>query len=159
ERGYNPDRHFLSYDIETLETGTLDEEEVEEKDEDISFTITRISLCYEGKEASAISLPWQEPYIGVARRMLASLGPKRVWNGNFDNPRLMASGVPPLGRIYDSMWAWKFLQPTLPRSLGFVAPFYNWTGEPWKHTSDSEPERYSCQDAHALQLIADGVDA
>lgn len=158
ERGYNPDRHFLSYDIETLESGALDEEEVEEKDEDISFTITRISLCYDATQGAAISLPWSEPYIGIATRMLASVGAKRVWNGNFDNPRLAAAGSPIGGRIYDSMWAWKFLQPTLPRSLGFVAPFYNWTGEPWKHTSSAEPERYSAQDAHALQLIGDGVD-
>lgn len=158
ERNYDPTKHFLSYDIETAESSSLDEEEVEEQDEDISYNITRISLCYEGSGA-AISMPWQHPYIAIAQRMLASSGAKRVWNGNFDNPRLRAANAPVGGRIYDSMWSWKFLQPTLPRSLGFVAPFYNWTGEPWKHTSDSEPERYSCQDAHALQLIADGVDA
>jgi len=57
------------------------------------------------------------------------------------------------------MWAWKHLQPTLPRSLGFVAPFYNWVWEPWKNTSLAEPEIYSCKDAHSLQLIGDGVDA
>lgn len=159
ERGYSPDQHFLSYDIETADSANLDEEEVEDRDEDITYQINRISLCYDAPCGYAISFPWQPPYIDVARRMLSSLGPKRVWNGNFDNPRLRAAGAPVAGRIHDSMWAWKFLQPTLPRSLGFVAPFYNWTGEPWKHTSDSEPERYSCQDAHALQQIADGVDA
>ena len=159
ERNYDATRHILSYDIETIDSSSLDEEEVEEKDEDISFTITRISLCYDGAGAYAISLPWQPPYVDIARRMLSSTGAKRVWNGNFDNPRLAATGSPVLGRVFDSMWAWKFLQPTLPRSLGFVAPFYGWTGEPWKHTSDSEPERYSCQDAHALQMIGDGVDA
>lgn len=158
ERGYSPEQHFLSYDIETLESSSLDEEEVEEKDEDISYQITRISFCYSGQDGHAISLPWQPPYIDIARRLLSSSGAKRVWNGNFDNPRLAAANAPVQGRIYDSMWAWKFLQPTLPRSLGFVAPFYNWTGEPWKNTSSAEPEAYSCKDAHALQLIADGVD-
>lgn len=158
ERAYQPDSHFLSYDIETAESSRLDEEQVEEQDEAISYNITRISLCYSGADGYAISLPWQPPYIAVAKRMLSGRGAKRVWNGNFDNPRLAAAGCPVQGRIYDSMWAWKFLQPTLPRSLGFVAPFYGWTGEPWKHTSDSEPERYSAADAHALQLIADGVD-
>src|SRR5258708_2747873 len=153
ERNYHAETQTLSYDIETFDSSALDEEEVEDRDEDISFTITRISLCYDGADGHAISLPWQPPYIAIARRMLNSAGAKRVWNGNFDNPRLSAAGSPVAGRIYDSMWAWKFLQPTLPRSLGFVAPFYNWTGEPWKHTSDSEPERYSCQDAHALQII------
>ncbi len=158
ERNYDAAKHFLSYDIETFESSNLDEEEVEDRDEDISFNITRISLCYSGQDGYAISLPWQAPFIEIARRMLSSTGSKRVWNGNFDNPRLAAAACPVAGRIYDAMWAWKFLQPTLPRSLGFVAPFYGWSGEPWKHTSDSEPERYSCQDAHALQLIADGVD-
>lgn len=160
ERGYNPDRHFLSYDIETPESASLDEEEVEDKDEDISYNIIRASLCYHGPDGSAISIPWQHPYIEIFKRMISSLGPKRSWNGSgFDDPRLRVAGCAPQGRLYDVMWAWKFLQPTLPRSLGFVAPFYNWTGEPWKHTSNSEPERYSAADAHALQLIGDGVDA
>lgn len=158
EQGYCPERHFLSYDIETADSTNLDEEEVEDRDEDMSFTPTRISFCYSATDGHAISFPWQPPYIDIARRMLGSVGPKRVWNGNFDNPRLQAAGAPVRGRIYDTMWAWKHLQPTLPRSLGFVAPFYGWTGEPWKHTSDSEPERYSCADSWALHLIADGVD-
>jgi uracil-DNA glycosylase family 4 len=160
ERGYNPERHILSLDIETPESASLDEEEVEDREEDISYNIIRASLCYDGPEGYAVSFPWQPPYIQVAIRMLGSPGPKRTWNGTgFDNPRLAAAGAPVRGRHYDCMWAWKHLQPTLPRSLGFVAPFYGWTGEPWKHTSDSEPERYSCADAHATQLIGDGVDA
>lgn len=159
ERGYSPEQHILSYDIETAESSSLDEEEVEEEDERISYQITRISLCYSGSDGYAISLPWQPPYIDIARRMLARSQRSRVWNSNFDNPRLHAAGAPVAGRNYDSMWAWKHLQPTLPRSLGFVAPFYGWTGEPWKHTSSSEPEAYSAADAHALQLIGDGVDA
>jgi len=158
EREYNPERHVLSYDIETAESSNLDEEEVEEDDENISYQITRISLCYDAS-GHAISLPWQPPFTDTAKRMLASAKRSRVWNGNFDNPRLAAAGCRIGGHIYDSMWAWKFLQPTLPRSLGFVAPFYNWTGEPWKNTSNAEPEVYSCKDAHALQLIGDGVDA
>ncbi len=157
ERSYDPARHFLSYDIETAESSTLDEEELEDH-EDISYNISRISLCYESRDGYAISLPWQQPFIDIARRMVGSTGAKRVWNGNFDNPRLAAAQCPVNGRIYDTMWAWKHLQPTLPRSLGFVTPFYGWTGEPWKHTSDSEMERYSCADAHALQQNADGID-
>lgn len=157
ERGYRPERDFLSYDIETAESSNLDEEELEDKDEAISYQITRVSFCYSGTDGYAISIPWQPPYIDIAKRLLSSNGAKRVWNGNFDNPRLAAAGVPVQGRIYDCMWLWKHLQPTLPRSLGFVAPFYDWTGEPWKHTSHAEPERYSAQDAHALQQIGDGL--
>src|SRR5216684_103546 len=158
ERGYDPERHILSCDIETPESANIDEEEVEDKDEDISYNIIRISFCYDAADAYAISLPWQPPYIAIAKRLLSSYGPKRVWNGNFDNPRLAAAGAAVAGRVRDSMWAWKHLQPTLPRSLGFVAPFYNWCWEPWKNTSLAEPEVYSCKDAHALQLIGDGVD-
>src|SRR6266568_2228856 len=72
ERNYDAAKHFLSYDIETFESSSLDEEQVEEKDEDISYNITRISLCYSGQDGHAISLPWQAPFIDIARRMLAS---------------------------------------------------------------------------------------
>jgi len=159
ERGYNPDRHFLSYDIETPESSGLDEEDVEDQIEDISYNINRISFCYSGHDGYAITFPWQEPFISISQRMLGSLGPKRNWNGtNFDDPRLRVANCPPLGRLHDVMNAWHFLQPTLPRSLAFVAPFYGFTGEPWKHLNHAEPERYSCIDSHSLQLIGEGVD-
>ncbi len=158
ERGYNPDHHVLSWDIETPDSSNLTEEEVEEMIDDISYTITRISFSYE--QGYAITFPWQPPFIDIISRLLGSLGPKRTWNGEcFDLPRVQAAHVTVRGRHYDTMWSWKFLQPTLPRGLGFVAPFYGWTGEPWKHTNNSEPERYSCADSDSLQMIADGVDA
>ena len=160
---YNPDRHVLSYDIETPESPSLDEGEIAGGDEDeleddardVSYNIIRISFCFE--RGWAVSVPWQQPFIGMAQRLLASAGPKRVWNEAFDNPRLRANGCAINGRIYDVMWAWHFLQPTLPMGLGFVAPFYGWTGEPWKHLSQSEPGRYSCADSDALHIIGEGV--
>lgn len=156
QRDYDPTKHVLSYDIETPESSNLDEEEVEKKG--TSFNIVRVSLCFDAEKGYAASVPWQEPYISIVKAMLGSSGPKRVWNGNFDNPRLESNGCPIRGRIHDSMWAWHFLQPTLPRALGFVAPFYNWTLGPWKHEGVENPAYYSCCDALALQQVADGIE-
>ena len=156
QRDYDPTKHILSYDIETPESSNLDEEEVEKKG--ASFNIVRASLCFDAESGYAASVPWQEPYISIMKAMLGSNGPKRVWNEHFDNPRLEANGCPVRGRVYDSMWAWHFLQPTLPRALGFVAPFYDWTLGPWKHEGVENPAYYSCCDALALQQVADGIE-
>lgn len=155
ERGYDLTRHTLSYDIETPKSGKLDEEALQEEDD--SYTILRVSLCYDAT-GYAISVPWQPPFIEVVTRMLATAPRARVWNQGFDNPRLAANGAPVKGKCYDMMEAWSYLQRSLPRGLAFVAPFYGWTGEPWKHLNDSEPGYYSAADAHALQLIGDGVE-
>lgn len=153
ERDYNPERHTLSYDIETPRSSHLDEEDREE--EDPSYEIIRASMCYE--TARAISFPWCHPYADIARRLLAARGPKRVWNSPFDNPRLRANACEIGGRNYDVMEQWSHLQRTLPRGLGFVAPFYGWTLDPWKHESDANPEYYSCCDADALHRIGEGT--
>ena len=157
QRDYDPSKHILSYDIETPESSKLDEEEVEKKG--TSFNIVRISFCFDAKRGYAASVPWQEPYISIIKMMLGSKGPKRSWNGSgFDDLRLEASQAAIHGRRYDIMWMWHFLQPTLPRALGFVAPFYNWTLGPWKHEGVENPAYYSCCDALATQLIGDGVE-
>ncbi len=153
--GFDSARHVLSYDIETPESGKLDEEQVEE--EDISYTIIRASFCY--TSGQAISIPWQEPFITIAKRLLARATQRRTWNGrHFDDPRLRAAGCTFQGVHYDCMWGWHHLQPTLPRGLGFVTPFYGWTGEPWKHLNDAQPEWYSCCDADALHENGEGIE-
>lgn len=157
QRDYDPSKHTLSYDIETVESQNIDEEEIEKKGS--SFSIIRISFCFDAKRGYAVSVPWQEPYISIAKMMLSSSGPKRTWNGStFDDPRLEAAGAMIRGRRYDVMFAWHFLQPTLPRALGFVAPFYDWTLGPWKHEGTENPAYYSCCDALATQQIGDGVE-
>lgn len=154
ERGYDPSKHTLSYDIETPKSASIDEDALEKQGD--SFHIVRISLCY--NEDEALSVPWQEPYISIVKGMLTSSGPKRVWNGNFDNPRLEANHAPILGRIYDVMWGWHYLQPSLPRALDFVTPFYNWTLGPWKFEGDENPGYYSCCDALALHMNGEGIE-
>lgn len=167
ERGFNADVHRLDFDIETPESATLSEEDLAEDEEDehgkrdISFTIIRASLCYEGTRA--ISFPWQPPYAEVARRLLGKAKRLGVWNKRFDYPRLKADGVCFTGRIYDYMELWKHLQPGLPtklkcRSLEFVTPFYGWSLEPWKMMNHSQPEWYSAADAYALKRNGDGIE-
>ena len=103
ERGFNPERDFLAFDIETPESGKLDEEEVEDKEEDISYQIIRISLCYDEEAGYAISMPWNAPFIEVVKRMLERAQRLECWNQVFDCPRLRHAGVRFTGRIYDRM--------------------------------------------------------
>lgn len=103
QRDYDPTKHILSYDIETPQSSKLDEEEIEKKGD--TFNIIRISFCFDAERGYAVSVPWQEPYISIAKMMLASKGPKRTWNGStFDDPRLEAAGAVINGRRYDMMW-------------------------------------------------------
>lgn len=154
-KDYNPDKDVLSYDIETPESANLDEEERE--DSDPSYTIIRVSFSY--RAGTAITAPWSEPFINVVKRVLASGGPKRTFNGrSFDNPRLRANGCVIGGREYDLMFLWHHLQPSLPRGLQFVTSFYWDDFLPWKHTSSSEPELYSAIDANATQRCGDGIE-
>jgi uracil-DNA glycosylase family 4 len=60
ERRYNPDRHVLHYDIETPESGELDEEALEEKESEISYHIIRMS------SASTRIMMWPFRYRGLS---------------------------------------------------------------------------------------------
>lgn len=141
----------LAFDIETP-WGT-----VGEKDEDIwdaqieddeSYRILRISFSF--AEHTAITMPWMEPFISVARALLSSSGPKTVWNGNFDVPRLTANDAPVEGEIIDAMHAWKCLEPALPMGLKFVATVLCPDVEAWRLKSTSDPEYYSAADSDIL---------
>lgn len=154
-RQYDASHHHLAWDIETPESGKLDEEERE--DEDISYNIIRASFCYE--QGRAASVPWQYPYLDGIKHLLASKGIKLTWNGRlFDVPRVKANGCSVGGREHDLMWCWHYLQPSLRRALSFVAPFYC-DVEPWKQLNDSEPEYYSAKDADVTWRIGQGLMA
>lgn len=141
----------LAFDIETP-WGTIGEKDEDVWDaqieDDESYRILRISFSFE--EHSAITMPWMEPYISVAKALLASSGPKTVWNGNFDVPRLVANDAPVEGEVIDSMHAWKCLEPALPMGLKFVATVLCPDVEAWKLVSTSEPEYYSAADSDIL---------
>jgi uracil-DNA glycosylase family 4 len=139
----------LAFDIETLYAGfdkddALGSEPVLEDDK--SYTITRIS--FSAKPFGAISMPWIPPYKGIATALLASPVPKIGWNCRaFDCPRLAANGAPVLGRIYDGMEAFHFLEPSIPMGLKSVATYYCPDVEAWHLSKNEEPERYNAIDS------------
>lgn len=130
----------LVCDIETPEA-----DEDEDEREDSSYTIVRIS--FSNWRGTAISMPWQPPYIDLIKWVLNDPAREVVfWNQGFDLPRLRANGCAVPGRVVDAMFAWHFLQSDLPKALGFVAPLHLLL-EPWKHLSTQEPARYSALDS------------
>ncbi len=140
---FTPRIPLLVVDIETPNSGKLDEDS---RDDDPSYHIIRVSLSVE--PATALTLPWQPPYIGLVQEALAAAAVTVVWNGGFDLPRLEAAGGCINGETHDAMWAWHWLQSDMLKSLGFVSPFY--TDMPaWKHLSEADPAYYSACDADA----------
>jgi hypothetical protein len=142
--GFVPTIPLLVCDIETPNSAKLNEDD--ERDDDPSFTIVRCSMSVAW--ASAVTFPWVEPYIGIAKRALAEAAVVVFWNESFDYPRLVANGCEINGEVHDCMWQWHWLQSDLLKGLGFVAPFYC-DIPAWKHLSDAAPEYYSGCDADA----------
>ncbi len=149
----DPDGTWLSVDIETPNSQSIDEEERE--DADPSYTIHRASLAF--RPNHAITFPWVEPYISWAKQALSGNGVKVWHNGyKFDIPRLEFNGCKINGLQIDAMLAWHFLYPDLPKGLGYVSPFFT-DAEPWKHLSDSNPTYYSAKDADIALRNAKGI--
>lgn len=133
----------LFIDIETPESGRLDEEELEEKG--TSFVIIRAGFSV--VEGSAASFPWTPPYIEIFKEAVALAGSVVEWADNrFDTRRLAAAGVDFSGKqIISGMWAWHWLQSDLRKGLDLVGPFF-YAGRPWKHLSQAEPAFYNAMD-------------
>jgi hypothetical protein len=135
-------------DIETPDSGNLDEEERTESG--LSFTILRCGVSV--RQGTAASFPWTEPYISIMRDYFGRCDEFVEWSdNNFDSRRLRAAGMPIPKRVVSAMWAWHWLQSDLPKGLGKVAPFW-YAGPPWKHLSQAEPGRYNALD------VAIGLD-
>lgn len=143
---------LLAFDIETPYSGNLDEDAASE--DDPSYNIERISFSFE--ENTGITMPWMPPFTEVARRLLASSGPKCVYNEGFDVPRLVSNDAPVLGRIYDTMWAWHLYQPEWPYGLKYAATFLTDLPQ-WKSESKALPEYYSVVDSDALLRVHNAV--
>lgn len=146
----NPEDLYLSYDIETPMKQELDEEEVS-KEEDDDYTILRCSFSYRPK--TACSVPWRPEYLPFIKEIMALPCPKVGWNNeNYDFPRVTAQ-MPVEGDQIDGMLAWHVLNTSLPKSLGYVTPFYVQDTQMWKHLSLTEPAFYNAKDADmALQI-------
>jgi len=156
---YNPERHILTYDIENPETRGVAEDALEDElgKKEISYEIDRLSFCYD-TTIGGYSIPYTEPFIGLAKGLLASRGVKRGHNCRLhDRPRLTHNGFQVNGREEDTLELWRHLHRTLPAAIAYIAPFYL-AMSPWKHEAHTQPEWYSAMDAVVQHLCGEGIE-
>ena len=141
---------LIAYDIETPRSTEVTENESDELEDK-----TILSIQFSLGRDTGIFMPWREPFIEVAKRILATDAPKAGANTwRFDNPVLMGNGCEINGVNHDIRWTWGALQPDLRASLQFIMSFYNpgnWG--PWKMLHSSHPEFYGIRDVDAIQYI------
>lgn len=143
----NP-RAILSYDIETAETGSIDEDERDDL-ADTNIVLVQFSIS----KGSGIALAWTGDYLPIISALFALPCTKANHNTwNFDNPRLKAKGITINGKVHDTMWMFKHWHPKLPRSLQSVASLLGFPF-PWKHLYGSNLQWYGCADVDAVQWI------
>lgn len=140
----DPLETFLSYDIETPYKQGKGEDEVSDEEGD-DYTILRCSFSY--KAGDSVSVPWRAEYMPMIEELFGLEGPKIGWNSSgYDDVRII-NQVPINGDRMDAMLAWHVLNTSLPKSLGFVTPFYAQSVGMWKHLSAIEPAYYNAADA------------
>lgn len=133
---------WLATDIETPDKQAKEDED-ELDAEDRSTIILRINFSYSSDVG--ITVPWVGPYISIVEEMLATHGVKIFHNKHYDVPRLVFNRIQLNGPIWDSMDAWHALHTNLPKSLGFISPFFSNLG-PWKHLASTNPGLYAAYD-------------
>ena len=149
----DPEAYWGPVDIETPDkAGGRDEGELSA--EDTSYIIERVNLS--ANLHDGITVPYSGAYIPEIKRYLAGLPTWIVHNGDYDLPRLLKEGIVPPGRVLDSMWLWHFLQPDVPRGLGFAAPFFSQHGA-WKHLASQAPGEYASYDGPQTGRVIYGV--
>lgn len=152
---FQPEFHALTADIETPDTRGEDESTLEDAGK--QTPIDRMSFCY-ATEIGGFSVPFEEPFLTMARELIARAQVLRGWNWRlFDWPRLTQHGFTTQAREEDLIDCWRHLHRTLPASVAFVAPFYV-SMPPWKHEAHSQPEYYSAMDAIVTHLIGEGME-
>ncbi|MGA8745610.1 MAG: uracil-DNA glycosylase family protein, partial [Solirubrobacterales bacterium] len=140
-------QQVLSYDIETYESASLDEDARD------GFTDTRIRLIqFSVGTGTGIAMPWDGEYRNIAARLLGTDNVKcghNLWL--FDNKVLRAAGeregldLTPRGTIHDTLQMFHHWQPDLPAHLQFAAQFVQFPF-PWKHLAATDLEFYGCVD-------------
>lgn len=140
----------VSYDIETYESASLDEDARD------GFTDTRIRLLqFSVGRGEGIALPWTEGYRECAQQIIQSPNVKcghNLWL--FDNKVLAACGaregidLQVNGTIHDTLQMFHHWQPDLPAHLQFCAQFVQFPF-PWKHLAATDLEFYGCVDVDA----------
>lgn len=143
------DAKLVAYDIETPYSSNTSEDETDELEDR-----TILSIQFSTGVGTGIYLPWQPPFDGIARSVLALPGEKVGANSwRFDDPILRAHGAELNGRRHDVRWAFHHLQPDLRGSLQFIASFYANEMGPWKHLSEFAPQVYGIRDVDVLMRI------
>jgi DNA polymerase I-like protein with 3'-5' exonuclease and polymerase domains len=150
ERVLGESGRVLSYDIETYESASLDEDARD------GFTDTRIRLIqFSDSSGSGIAFPWEGRYRKLAARLLQSPNIKcghNLWL--FDNRVLRACGeregidLQVNGTIHDTLQMFHHWQPDLPAHLQFCAQFVSFPF-PWKHLAATDIEFYGIADVDA----------
>lgn len=133
----------IAFDIENPKTQKEDEDE-------LSYELAPIiQIQFSHKPKWGMALPWVEPFISIAKAILAAPNVKVGHNVlQYDIPILLSHDAPVNGFVHDTQWLWHSIQPDLPRGLQFMTSFYAPTMKPWKHTSANLAE-YGCADVDA----------
>ncbi len=125
---------WLGLDTEFLEkVPGADESELVSWDR--TSPMTRVNVA--NRQDQGVTVPYRDDYIAQVERLLAGVcaahGWVFLWNKYADLDHLGAAGHTLDGMIaIDLMWAMHYLQPSLPRGLGFWAALASDFG-PWKH--------------------------
>lgn len=150
----------ISYDIETSESASLDEDARE------GFADTNVRLIqFSVGNGTGIAIPWEGAYRRIAQRILHTPNTKvghNVWL--FDNKVLRAAGeregldLRPRGVIHDTLAMFHHWQPDLPAHLQFAASFVSFPF-PWKHLAGTDIEFYGCCDVDATLRLYEFLTA
>jgi uracil-DNA glycosylase family 4 len=140
----------LSYDIETFESASLDEDARD------GFVDTHIRLIqFSVGHGTGFAFPWEGRFRAIAARLLSGSNVKcghNLWL--FDNKVLRAAGeregmdLLVNGTIHDTLQMFHHWQPDLPAHLQFAAQFVQFPF-PWKHLAATDLEFYGCVDVDA----------
>lgn len=150
----------VSYDLETNESTSLDEDAREGFQETVPRLIQFATSAGEG-----IAMPWEGGYRRIAQQILATENIKvghNVWL--FDNKVLRAAGeregidLRPRGVIHDTLAMFHHWQPDLPAHLQFAASFVGFPF-PWKHLAGTDIEFYGCCDVDATLRLYEFLTA
>jgi len=150
----------ISYDLETFESGSLDEDARE------GFVDTDIRLIqFSSEVGEGLAFPWEGDYRLIAQSILRLPNQKcghNVWL--FDNKVLRAAGeregldLTPRGTVHDTLQMFHHWQPDLPAHLQFCAQYVSFPF-PWKHLAATNIEFYGCCDADATLRLYTFLEA
>lgn len=113
-----------------------------------------ITVQFAVDEDWGVSVRWNEETVPLIKKILGSENPKIAHNGEmFDRPILKRHGVEVRGVHYDTLVAFRNLQPELPAGLQNVVSLYWPEAPPWKHLSGTNLEAYGVMDVVSLVRI------